>query len=291
MKWAMEFAPPMPSQLVPVLCGLAYHADSKGRGSYPSVPRLAAYACKAPRQVRRDLRQLEDLKFIREGEQSKAAHLPADKRPTVYDLAMERVVPGGRAGDDDRTRTSARTLASARARGLATRQAKKASSGVVSETERPDVGVRGDVDVRADVGVPSDRTWASAATGRGRPPNQLPEPTTETKDSPASTTLKAFGAFWLTYPKRRDKEAAKKAWIAAIERGANPERIVAAAQTYAQERRDEDPRYTKYPATWLNNGCYDDEPEQPGRPALRAVSGGYQPYRNPTDQSVYDEDF
>ncbi|MFJ2961221.1 hypothetical protein ACIPIC_02790 [Streptomyces collinus] len=27
------------------------------------------------------------------------------------------------------------------------------------------------------------------------------------------------------------------------------------------------------------------------RPALRAVSGGYQPYRNPTDQSVYDEEF
>ncbi|MFF1544127.1 hypothetical protein [Streptomyces sp. NPDC058291] len=27
------------------------------------------------------------------------------------------------------------------------------------------------------------------------------------------------------------------------------------------------------------------------RPPLRAVSGGYQPYRNPTDQSVYDEDF
>ncbi|WP_369214993.1 hypothetical protein [Streptomyces flavofungini] len=27
------------------------------------------------------------------------------------------------------------------------------------------------------------------------------------------------------------------------------------------------------------------------RPQLRAVSGGYQPFRNPTDQSVYDEDF
>jgi hypothetical protein len=36
-------------------------------------------------------------------------------------------------------------------------------------------------------------------------------------------------------------------------------------------------------------------PPQPApgaeRPQLRAVSGGYQPYRNPTDQSVYDEDF
>ena len=292
MKWAMEYAPPMPSQLVPVLCGLAYHADSKGRGSYPSVPRLAAYACKATRQVRRDLRQLEDLKLIREGDQSKAAHLPADKRPTVYDLAVERVVRGGRAGDDDRTRASARTLASSRERGRATREAKKSRSPQISETERPGVDVRGDVDVRADVGVPSDRTWTSAATGRGRPPNQQPEPTAEPKDSSASADLEAFGAFWLTYPKRRDKEAAKRAWQAAIERGANPERIVTAAQAYARDRAEEDPRYTKYPATWLNNGCYDDEPDpQPGRPSLRAVSGGYQPYRNPTDQSVYDEDF
>lgn len=33
------------------------------------------------------------------------------------------------------------------------------------------------------------------------------------------------------------------------------------------------------------------EPDPNGRPPLRAVAGGYQPYRNPTDQSVYDEDF
>lgn len=31
-------------------------------------------------------------------------------------------------------------------------------------------------------------------------------------------------------------------------------------------------------------------PPEATRPPLRAVSGGYQPYRDPTDQSVYDED-
>jgi hypothetical protein len=150
VKWAMELAPPMPAQLVSVLTGLAYHADSKGCGSFPSVPRLAAYACKAPRQIRRDLRQLEDLKLIKEGDQGKAAHLPADKRPTVYDLAINWTVAGGRAGADDQTRASARTLASSRERGRAAREAKKASSGPESTPERPDVDVR------------SDRTWASA---------------------------------------------------------------------------------------------------------------------------------
>ncbi|MEE4419592.1 hypothetical protein [Streptomyces bugieae] len=75
--------------------------------------------------------------------------------------------------------------------------------------------------------------------------------------------LEAFGAFWLTYPKKKAREEAKKAWIAAIERGAQPEHIIQAAQGYARERAGEDPKFTKYPATWLNKGCYDDEPDQP----------------------------
>jgi hypothetical protein len=84
--------------------------------------------------------------------------------------------------------------------------------------------------------------------------------------------LEAFGAFWSNYPKKRDREEAKKAWIAAIERGVEPKRMVDAAQAYARERADKDPQYTKYPANWLNKGCYDDEPD---RPQLRAVSGGW----------------
>ncbi|MFZ4264481.1 hypothetical protein [Streptomyces arboris] len=91
---------------------------------------------------------------------------------------------------------------------------------------------------------------------------------------PADHHLDAFGAFWLTYPKKRAREEAKKAWIAALERGADPKRIVDAAQAYARERAQQDPTYTKYPATWLNKGCYDDEPDPaPGLPQVRAVGG------------------
>lgn len=84
--------------------------------------------------------------------------------------------------------------------------------------------------------------------------------------------LEAFGAFWSNYPKKRAREEAKKAWIAAIERGIAPQHMVDRAQAYARERAGQDPQYTKYPATWLNKGCYDDEPD---RPPLRAVSGGW----------------
>ncbi|MFD5031675.1 hypothetical protein ACFWM0_14855 [Streptomyces sp. NPDC058405] len=98
--------------------------------------------------------------------------------------------------------------------------------------------------------------------------------------------LEAFGAFWTNYPKKRAREEAKKAWIAAITRGADPQHIVTASQAYARERAGEDPKYTKYPATWLNKGCYDDEPEPVGKPHLRAV-GDYQPWTNPANQDDY----
>lgn len=153
MKWAIEQAPPMPAQLVATLAGLANHADPKGRGAYPSLSKLAAYTCKAERSVRRDLRQLEELGLIRRGDPSKVAHLSPDRRPEVYDLAMERTVPGGRAGSDEGTQTSARSLASARARG----GRKKPSS----DEYRADVDVRGDVGVRADVDVTSGGTPTS----------------------------------------------------------------------------------------------------------------------------------
>jgi hypothetical protein len=165
MDWALEKAPPMPAQLVATLSGLARHADKKGRGTYPSVARLAAYACKAERSVQRDLKQLRELGFIRLGDQSKAAHLPEGKRPEVYDLALERVVPGGRAGSDEVTLTSRVALASSRRRG----GKKKTSSEDVSSDLTGDVDVRGDVDVTGDAGVADGVTSTSQ---EGRRPRQ-----------------------------------------------------------------------------------------------------------------------
>ena len=73
--------------------------------------------------------------------------------------------------------------------------------------------------------------------------------------------LDAFGAFLLVYPRVKHPEKAKAAWIAAIERGVDPQHMVDRATAYAHERKGEDPKYTPYPATWLNNGGYDDAPD------------------------------
>lgn len=294
MDWALELAPPMPAQLVATLSGLARHADKQGRGAYPSVARLAAYTCKAERSVQRDLKQLRELGFIRLGDQTKATHLPEGKRPDVYDLAVERVVPGGRASSDEVTRTSRVTLASSRRRG----GKKKPSSDVIASGLTGDVDVRGDVDVTGDADVADGVTSTSQEGRRGRHPNQKTEPKAEPKDSYGARSSSiaapadeerdyhwpAFAEFWVCYPRPMKPEKTKQAWRDALDRGADPGHIVKAARAYAYARRDEDPQYTPYSATWLNDGSYDDPID------ASPASGGYQPYHDPIDQSVYDKE-
>ncbi len=275
MDWAMEYAPPMPSQLVATLSGLARHADKHGRGAFPSVARLAAYACKAERSVQRDLKQLRALGFIRLGDQSKAAHLPEGKRPDVYDLAMERTVPGGRASADEVTRASRVTLASSRRRG----GKKKTSSGEPSELGTGDVHVTPDAHVTGDVHVADGVTSTSQEGRRPRHPNQKTEPKAEPKDSYGAREPQAdderdyrwpaFGEFWVCYPRSKQIEKAKRAWCDALDRGADPDLIVKAAKAYAHERHGQDPRYTPYPARWLDDGRYEDQPD----PEPRSNSG------------------
>jgi len=67
-----------------------------------------------------------------------------------------------------------------------------------------------------------------------------------------------FDAFWHLYPRRTGKAAAAKAWTKAV-RAAAPTTIRAGAKRYAEDP-NRDPAFTKHPATWLNAGCWDDDP-------------------------------
>lgn len=97
MVWVLEDAPDLPPHLVGLMLGLANHADNKGQAAYPSIDTLAWYARKERRATRRDLKALAALGLIRRGNQAYVLHLPPDKRPIVYDLAIERK----RSRDDD----------------------------------------------------------------------------------------------------------------------------------------------------------------------------------------------
>lgn len=69
----------------------------------------------------------------------------------------------------------------------------------------------------------------------------------------------AFAEFWSAYPKRVAKEQARKAFAAAVKRGADPAALIAGAKRYAAERAGQDPKFTKHPATWINAECWLDE--------------------------------
>lgn len=73
----------------------------------------------------------------------------------------------------------------------------------------------------------------------------------------------AFDEFWAVYPRRKAKDAARKAYTAALKRGGHEE-ILAGAVAYRDEcrgdRRAE--QYIAHASTWLNQGRWKDHLEQ-----------------------------
>jgi hypothetical protein len=77
-----------------------------------------------------------------------------------------------------------------------------------------------------------------------------------------------FDRFYAAYPKHESKGAAERAFLAAI-KIAEPEILVSKAAAYAKSKADEDRKFIKQPATWLNQKCWLDEPApKPEREAV-----------------------
>ncbi|MFE2973307.1 helix-turn-helix domain-containing protein [Streptomyces sp. NPDC059258] len=316
VDWAMDKAPmPRTEKGKPdttgrhVLQVLAEYANAAGANTHPSVLRIQYRTGYDRTTVQRALRRLEKAGLIRRDGS-------VDSR-TRWQLVMEMVRPASDWTDLEREENEYRAAAAERKRRSRSKGVTGAES--VTVTDSKPVTVTGAESVTGDVtdSAPSRHALNAQPSRTQRRPNHQQPPVNQLhKDSssppaqqdieaapdeakPASKPRaakpaqdeqsKAFGAFWLNYPKKKAREEARKAWVAALGRGADPQHIVTAAAGYARERANEDPKYTKYPATWLNKGCYDDEPDQPGRPHLRAV-GDYQPWRNPEDQSSYYEE-
>ena len=74
---------------------------------------------------------------------------------------------------------------------------------------------------------------------------------------PQKTKEAEFGAFYAAFPRHVARGAAETAYWRA-RKAASAEVLLAAAQAYAAQRRGEDEKFTKYPATWLNGKCWLD---------------------------------
>lgn len=109
MSWAMEQQLCMDPSACSVLQALGNHADRDGTGAFPSVETLRRYTKLSERTIQAKLALLEKTGMIRRGNQDiAAAHIArADRRPVVWDLAMERgVQPSHPVEDADEVQRS-----------------------------------------------------------------------------------------------------------------------------------------------------------------------------------------
>jgi len=94
----------------------------------------------------------------------------------------------------------------------------------------------------------------------------------KTTSSPAAPSME-FDTFWAAYPRKAGKIAARTAFAKAM-KIATEEQIMAGIETLKRETRGKDPNFIPHPATWLNQGRWDDE-TLPITPSLSVVPAQY----------------
>lgn len=249
-----------------VLLGIANH-DGDG-GAFPSQETLAKYANVAERNVRKAIDQLVELgevEVIERGglwgglvsprHQSNAYRVlvqcPADCDRTANHRCQGDRTDSSAHPDGDRTKTSAQV------------------------TGR---------------NHPSDRTNSSEVTGRQHPTNRPYEPPKNRTDTArAARVAESFTEFWSTYPRKSGKIAAEKAWARAVKTVGveHVDRLLGATAAFRDlvQRTGTDARFIPHPATWLNQGRWDDAELQPSpQPGTGHQSTGTAPWCGDCDE-------
>lgn len=102
----------------------------------------------------------------------------------------------------------------------------------------------------------------SAAANANRLLKHSSEPDILDKSNSARTRAETdleFDEFWAASPRKEGKGQAEKAYRSA-RKVSSAEAILAGIRRYAAERKHQDPKYTRLPATWLNGRGWLDEP-------------------------------
>jgi hypothetical protein len=306
MSWALVDAPDVPPECVSLLIGLANHADVRGRGAWAGQVLLAGYARKTDRSVRNDLGKLAQRGLIRRGDQSLVAHIPADSRPVVYDLALERKQASGRKHSSARQGTSARQQASGATtdRFTETQAADQEEREGTGSTLPPGSEVPGGneeprerkpASYKPTTNQQNSPTESSNDGGAGgTDPTLFGEDVAPAQKKPRRTRKRRpgphprFEEWWAAYPNRVARGDAETAYAEAVTAGADPDDLLAGAIRYHDDPKVKN-GYPKGPARWLHAKCWLDEPAPP--PAGRPSANGHQPYRNPDDDSAYEGTF
>jgi hypothetical protein len=134
----------------------------------------------------------------------------------------------------------------------------EASKGSQSEAPNPSQSVGGS---QIEAASPTDTGGASpGATGGASPgaTRTINEPPTTRKSRPTTDTDAAFDVFWKLYPKKVGRDAARTKWTAALKR-ASLDEVMAGLHKYLPIWRTTEPKFIPNPATWLNQGRWQDE--------------------------------
>lgn len=124
-----------------------------------------------------------------------------------------------------------------------------------SETESPDID--------------------DSLTGHPCPSNY---PENSKSELPVTPIVPTFDDFYSIYPLKKSKDAARRAWDKAI-KGESPEVIIAGAMRFASDPNLPEKKYIKHPSTWLNGGCWADEPEAPRGGTMSPLERNMQAYQ------------
>lgn len=94
---------------------------------------------------------------------------------------------------------------------------------------------------------------------------QPAKPRSRAREKPIPTTAEqaSFDAFWAIYPRKVAKLPALEVYLDVVRRGVSPDEIASGASAYAGSRAGKDPEKTAHATTWLNQGRWTDEIEQP----------------------------
>jgi len=93
----------------------------------------------------------------------------------------------------------------------------------------------------------------------------------KTPSSPAKPSME-FDTFWAQYPRKVGKEAARKAFTKAMTKTTHA-KIMTGVEDLRIRVAGKDPQFTPHPATWLNEGRWDDEVVQAA--LVSVVPAGY----------------
>jgi hypothetical protein len=125
-------------------------------------------------------------------------------------------------------------------------------------------------DDRGDIAPESGGDRGAISGGDSRipsPPIALPEPEpdpnptrTPNRSCASADAEREFDAWYATYPRKRGKGQAAKAYRAARKK-ATAETLLAAIEQQAASLISRGPDYCPYPATWLNGERWNDQPD------------------------------